>query len=654
MQSRTYKGETLILKWQDEPRRPRRRWRLPLPPRRRLVSLIVILLLLVGIPVLVVLGLRTVAQLRTVEADLTTASSELLDGVKTLQAGGSNIQSKDAARAAKDFSDAETRFARSRQYLHNNRVLHLLGILPPVGRQLSAADQLSDVGNRLARTGELGVQVVDVLLREQAIGPGSKKSPSERILATLSAVHSRLPAIQAELAAVRRDRAAIPSGGLLSPLQSAVHRLDAKFAEVDQAVTAVAGLEPGIAELLGANGARTYLVLQQDPAELRATGGFIGSIGFLSFDHGRMAPYRALDVYAIDRGATFVGDPGYVAPPAPLDSRIHPSSWQLRDANWSADFPTAAHQAASFYQKETGGHVDGVLAIDPYFMSQLLTLVGPVSVPETGDTLTPQNFFALTLANVNKDSGPGRKNFLSFAARPIFERLGSLPSAQWTPMLQTMLSSCQGRSLQASFNNASAQSVVGHFACDGRAAALTGDGVRVIDTNLGGNKDDFWLKRSFDLDMTLGSDASIEHTLTIHYDGKALVQNPRTGLYIDWIRVYLPPGSRLEQVSGASLSAIQEAGKPVVAGWMQLNYGQSLDVRLRYRTAPGNTPGEIRFYWQKQSGRVADPIAVHLHLPSGLRLRDVHVNGKSVRLQGTTIASDLAVDRTVLVSYQRS
>ena len=558
-----------------------------------------------------------------------------------------------AARATRDFSDAGMRFARSRDYLRDSRPLQVAALLPPVGDQVHAAEQLSDIGDRLSRTGTLGLEVASVALSQQHPGAATKTAVSERALALLTAVAARIKKVQAELAAVRRDRAAIPSSGLLPQLQSAVHTLDGKLGEVSQTVDTLVRLEPGIAELLGANGPRTYLVLQQDPAELRATGGFIGSVGFLAFDHGRMAPYRAVDIYTIDHGTVRLGDPGYVAPPAPIDSRIHPSSWELRDANWSPDFPATAREAAALYQKETGAPVNGVIAIDPYLMSRLLQLVGPVTVPETGDVLTPQNFFALTLANVNKENGAGRKNFLGYAARPIFERLSSLSSSQWMSLLQTLLNSCQERSLQANFISPQAQSVVDNFACNGQAAAPGSDRLRVIDSNLGGNKDDFWLKRRFDLTIAPATNGSVEHRLTIHYDGSQLVPNARTGLYIDWIRVYLPAGSRVEEVGGAALSAAVENGRPLVAGWMQLNYGQSIDVVVRYRTSGPHAPGRITIDWQKQAGRSADPIAVHLQLPAGTRVLDARVNGRAVG-HGGELQSDLAVDRALLFVYGRA
>src|SRR5207245_11373263 len=108
---------------------------------------------------------------------------------------------------------------------------------------------------------------------------------------------------------------------------------------------------PLVSRVLGNGGTDSYLVLQQDPAELRATGGFIGSVAFLDFDHGKMRPVEPIDIDALDgrhlhRVLGVAGGRKYVAPPAPLTLVLDPGdSWQLRDETFFRDFPTLTSQA---------------------------------------------------------------------------------------------------------------------------------------------------------------------------------------------------------------------------------------------------------------------------------------------------------------------
>src|SRR5262249_46850739 len=74
-------------------------------------------------------------------------------------------------------------------------------------------------------------------------------------------------------------------------------------------------------------------------------------------------------------------------------------TWHLRDANWAADFPSSARQAARFWELLTGTRVDGVIAFDERFLELLLGATGPVTVPEYG-TVDATNIKSTVLAQV--------------------------------------------------------------------------------------------------------------------------------------------------------------------------------------------------------------------------------------------------------------
>ena len=65
---------------------------------------------------------------------------------------------------------------------------------------------------------------------------------------------------------------------------------------------------PLIPNLLGWGGERRYLVLAQDPAELRPNGGYTGTYGIVTFKNGELASHDFTDVYALDQkpGLPFV------------------------------------------------------------------------------------------------------------------------------------------------------------------------------------------------------------------------------------------------------------------------------------------------------------------------------------------------------------
>jgi hypothetical protein len=87
-------------------------------------------------------------------------------------------------------------------------------------------------------------------------------------------------------------------------------------------------------EVIGLGGRRKYAVLFQNNMELRATGGFIGSLAILSFENGKLYDMPIFDVYDAD------GQLKGRRPPARSDI-LGEANWYLRDSNFDPDFPRA-------------------------------------------------------------------------------------------------------------------------------------------------------------------------------------------------------------------------------------------------------------------------------------------------------------------------
>lgn len=583
-------------------------------------------------------------------SDLQAARGQLVAGAALLQEKGFALTAADRRHAEDEFASADRLFRRAGAHLADGPLAGTLAHLPVARTQLRAAHILVDIGRRLAHAGTVSVSVANAVRAQAEAHNAGHLQPAQEFMALNGSLDPQLSVIDHDLRQAAGDRAQVAHAFLLPPLAKAFAQLDERLGKVRALVGDLRSLEAGLPQIFGASGPRTYLVLQQDPAEVRGTGGFIGSIAFLSFDHGRMAPYQPQDVYAVDNAHTLgqQGGPRYVPPPPPFTRLIQNGSWELRDANWSPDFPTAARQAEFLYQRETGRTVDGVIAIDPHLVASILEITGPVFIPETHDTVTAQNFFARTLERVELHTpGTPKKAFLSFAARPIVDRL--FRSTKWTAMLSMLGRSCQARWLQAYFNDPAAEAMVNQLACSVRLQPLRGDGVMVVDSNLGGTKDDFYVRRSFWLDMRVQPDGTVVHTLYLHYDGLPAIPGV-TSSFIDWLRIYLPASVTGVRVQGATLGEREEFGRRVMEGWVTFLEGQSASIVLTYETPrpPGPRAGQIDVLWQKQAGRVADPIQLRITLPAGWRLAET---SGSRNLNGQVVATSLATDRTFSFRY---
>ena len=175
--------------------------------------------------------------------------------------------------------------------------------------------------------------------------------------------------------------------------------------------------------LVGESGERRYLVLALDPAELRPAGGYTGTVGVVGFNNGHIVERDFGDVYRFD---TKPGLP-YVEPPVALQNHLlGEASWQIADAAWSPDFPTAAQQTLRLYELESGDtRIDGVIALTTYAIDRLLEAIGPVDVPEYGVTVHAGETTMTGLALTRGVSTPtyDRKAFFDALAGHLIDRL---------------------------------------------------------------------------------------------------------------------------------------------------------------------------------------------------------------------------------------
>ena len=144
-------------------------------------------------------------------------------------------------------------------------------------------------------------------------------------------------------------------------------------------------------DLLGASGPRRYLLLLGNPAEARDLGGHIGNWAEIVAADGTLS--------LVDVGSPYELFSPSTVPAPTLTPGAYPQSLvemrpQVFPQNWgaTADFPTVARLAAELYpQARPGAPIDGVIYADPAAFAALLRITGPVAVPGTQTTLTPDN-----------------------------------------------------------------------------------------------------------------------------------------------------------------------------------------------------------------------------------------------------------------------
>jgi hypothetical protein len=220
-----------------------------------------------------------------------------------------------------------------------------------------------------------------------------------------------------------RDRvAAIPTGGLIPPLAAAVEALGRDLEQAAAFIgqlSRVAAVAPG---MLGAQQLRSYLVLFQNPAEVRATGGMPGAFAVIEADRGALR--------IVQQGSASEYLRTFDRPVLPLDPQLRalytdrPGIYPA-NINLSPHFPTAAALARQMYRQRSGRAVDGVIATDPVALSYLLRATGPVALPG-GGMLTAGNAVRVLLSEAyagSRADPDAHHEYFAAAAAAVFEAL---------------------------------------------------------------------------------------------------------------------------------------------------------------------------------------------------------------------------------------
>jgi hypothetical protein len=134
-------------------------------------------------------------------------------------------------------------------------------------------------------------------------------------------------------------------------------------------------------KLLGQNEAQTYLLIFQNDAEIRGSGGFLTAYAILETFRGKITPVLSQDIYELDnRFGNRLPAPEPIKKYLPL---VY--NWHLRDMNLSPDFTVSMDTFLPNY-KEVAQYkdFDGVIAMDTQIVVDLLRALGPVGVADWG------------------------------------------------------------------------------------------------------------------------------------------------------------------------------------------------------------------------------------------------------------------------------
>lgn len=365
----------------------------------------------------VILLLVILASVAWVGVRAVLAKSELESAVPLALKIQTQVTSGDTHAAAQTFEQLDSH-ASSAAALTSDPVWRAFEILPEVGPNLAAVRQLATIVDEISQNAVRPLTEVAGAIELTDFKPVDGTIDVKPLVEA----QPRLAAADAALAQAKQQVRAIDTSKAISAVQNAVASLESAVDKAAGSVNTVNRAVRLLPAMLGATGPRDYLLLFQNPAELRATGGIPGAVALVHTDHGRIDlaeqasssdfPHYETSVLDLaDETVSLYGD---------ITGKY------IQDVNLTPHFATSAVLAREMWRLQFGVEPDGVLSIDPVALSYLLKATGPIALP-TRDVLSSDNAVQLLLSDAySRYSDPADQDaFFAAAAASVFSAVSS-------------------------------------------------------------------------------------------------------------------------------------------------------------------------------------------------------------------------------------
>jgi hypothetical protein len=367
-----------------EPAAPARHARDPrvarLDPRARVA------LLAVGVVALVVAGAAV-----WLTSDALRAHDELVSARTDLARLQNQVRAGDDAGARRTIAALQSRTRAADRATHGP-VWTLAGQVPGLGRNVDALQTVSSTVDGLTRRALPSLMDATKLLSPEALAPVDGRVDLDPLTKAAPQITG---ADQAMRAAVQQ-LAGISTRGLNGQVADAVDQVRSGIGEAATTTGTAARAVQLLPAMLGVDGTRNYLVLVQNNAEPRATGGIPGVVLLLRARDGKVTQVEERSGGSLRLAEPLTLTDQEQAIFSPLLGR------DMRDVTFTPDFPRTGELAKSIWEKEVGGEVDGVVSVDPGTLALLLQATGPVELAD-GNSLTAENAVQRLLSTVYLD-----------------------------------------------------------------------------------------------------------------------------------------------------------------------------------------------------------------------------------------------------------
>ena len=354
-------------------------------------------------------------------------------------------------------------------------------------------------------------------------------------------------------------------------------------------------------DILGLEERKRYLILLQDNAEIRSTGGWVSSYAVVSIEDGQVRELFVDDIYNA-QGALKLKGETYRAPSS-LTQALPNATYSFPLVNWNPNMDRVLLSSEQFiYDLEKGNSLDGVIAVDMVFIQKLLDEWEGIQVPGESDLITSENLYSNIFETYSSENPEDiRKSiFLTDFFDAVITKIFSSKLTDSVPVYEAISKALEEKHIVFTFKNSMAREFADQGGWDGNLDSKFQTTPINIDWNWGNTKTNLYVKKNHTLDIDIKDENTIDYTYQISVQNDSTKNEYPQGEYRNYVRVYIPYNAIVTSIRGITdnkYSIYEEDGYKVIAGWFNVPIKETYTLEIKYRIEKGSS--SVEFFLKK-------------------------------------------------------
>jgi nucleoside-diphosphate-sugar epimerase len=356
--------------------------------------------------------------------------------------------------------------------------------------------------------------------------------------------------------------------------------------EIGQLIEPAQKIVTFLPDLLGIDGRKRYLIILQNPSELRSTGGWLSSYGLIGIEAGQIRELTIDDVYNAE--GTLKNLDKFYSAPEDMQKALEIKNWSLSLSNWSPDFTDASNNA-EFFVKEAAiaPSLDGVISIDVTLIQDLLKVWGGLEVAGEKEIITADNLYP-KIFEIHDEFTPGstqKSTFLSNLSSSIIKKLLSSKVEDIKPISNTLFAALDKKDILIYMKNQTSNQ---YFTNEGWSGAITKSYLSaptVVQWNWGGNKANLFLKQNANLKVNIINVNEIQYSYELDIKNNSVTNTYPEGDYKNYLRIQLPEDAEITSLNGFVDNYYSEKvvnNRRTLSGWFNVPKESEQKFILKY------------------------------------------------------------------------